>query len=115
MSDSDTPATDTSAPSTLPTANPRCKICSMSQREHSTAEREGTTRHKFSETGDLVPVDPPEKSKKPSGVGPKTPSDPILRYVLVNKGIITVEELDEAEKMLGSLGVLVTGAKNDVD
>ena len=112
MSDSDTPATDTLAPSTLPTDDLRCIICGVGHREHLAMEREGAKAHKFSENGKLVAVEVKKPAPSSSGVGPPAPSDPILRYILISKGIITTDDLDETEKMLSSLGLLVTGPKN---
>lgn len=105
-------------------ADETCVICNRSKNEHNAAEREGVVHHKYSLDGQVHHVDPPKKSKpapldlhpgrvrvppdEPSR-GINMPSDPILRFVMIQKGLITTEELDEAEKMLKTLGMLQTG------
>ena len=88
--------------------------CGKERREHTVAEEEGRLNHEFSKDGRLVvlsrdkPARPPRgNSQRSSGrVVTGAVGDPILRFVLINKGLITVEELDEAERLLRATGAL---------
>lgn len=100
------------------TANDPCAHCPRGREEHGAAEREGVVRHKFSDDGRLVPVDSATvgKPEKVQEVPPPvritgTPSDPVLRYLLIQKGLITVGELDDAEITLRATGLLATDKK----
>lgn len=93
-----------------------CQVagCGKERREHTAGEKAETINHEFSKDGRLIVLDrrrPPGKergnSQRSSGlVRPMAGGDPILRYLLINKGIITTDELDEAEKMLKTIGAL---------
>lgn len=90
-------------------ASDTCAHCPREATEHAAAEREGVVRHKFSRDGRLEPL---ETQQKP-GTNPqtriaKTPSDPVLRYILIQAGVITVEDLDKAEATLAATGLLTT-------
>lgn len=85
-----------------------CSICQTGPDEHAVAEREGVVHHKFSADGVLeevkVPVAPlAGQQKRPTQVG-----DPVLRFVLVQKGIIAPEDLLAAERVLQATGMLQT-------
>lgn len=43
---------------------------------------------------------------------PRLPSDPILRLVLIEKGLITVDDLNEAEARLKASGMAIAGESN---
>lgn len=94
-----------------PSIYPTCSHCPRAEKEHKAAEREGVVRHKFNTNGQLIPVDPatvgkPEQPQQPRSV--TTPADPILRYLLIQAGVITVEDLDKAEAVLRATGMLQT-------
>lgn len=65
------------------------------------------------------PIDGPltNGSKEPEGQrgSPQMPSDPILRYILINKGVISVSELTEAEEMLRASGMVLTNPTTQQD
>lgn len=62
--------------------------------------RGNNIHHSFSPSGELHKQVPPKNKPK---VG-----DPALRMVLVQKGLITPEELEAVEKQLTSLGMAVS-------
>lgn len=87
-----------------------CEHCPRTREEHAAAEREGVVRHQFSADGALTAVPgasvPAKQEQTPRRLN--VPSDPVLRYVLVQKGIITSDDLTEAEKTLAATGLLHT-------
>lgn len=94
-----------------------CKVagCGMERREHQVAEKEERVHHEFSSDGRLVVIDDRPRGREKGNVQRSSgrvqtgaPGDPILRYLLVNKGLITTDELDEAERILKSTGLLAT-------
>lgn len=94
-------------------ANDTCAHCPRSREEHMAAEREGVVRHKFSADGALDPVTPGTVGKPPAQAKQPqvqlTPADPVLRFVLIEAGVITPEQLTEAENKLRATGMLRTG------
>jgi hypothetical protein len=97
-----------------------CKVagCGIERREHTVAEREERLNHEFSSDGRLVVVDRSPRGRekgnvqRSSGRVPASaPGDPILRYLLVQKGLVTTDELDEAERILKSTGLLATSER----
>lgn len=100
---------------------PTCEFCRSTREEHTVAEREGAIHHEFSADGNFKAL--PEK-KPPAAPSPSAPKpgtayqpgvDPILRFVLVDAGIITAEQLEVAEKTLQSTGLLMTEPPRIVD
>ena len=90
-----------------------CELCDRSPREHETAEREGVVHHPFAGPGQpLKHLGGEVKGKRdhPGGEirGLNLPSDPVLRFVLVQAGVVNAQQLDEAEKMLRQTGILKT-------
>jgi hypothetical protein len=90
-----------------------CALCPRDAREHAAAEREGVVHHQFS-TGDLVHTAPPKTEAPQHRTQP--PGDPVLRFLLIQAGIITADQLTEAERTLMATGMLQTFpvARNDV-
>lgn len=83
-----------------------CKICMLGRPSHKDAEAAGEVHHKFSNDGRVERL---EEEKKESVIQPTgLPSDPILRFVLISKGVVTPEELEEAEKQLRATGMIST-------
>lgn len=79
---------------------PTCKVCGKTPEEHQ------FTAHTFQADHDRLEAKPkPDEGKV---ARPMTTSDPILRYLLIQKGILTAEELGEAERTLAATGLLVT-------
>lgn len=94
-----------------------CAHCPREATEHAAAEREGVVRHKFSKDGALVPVDPATVGKPEQKVAPpeqpRLPlGDPVLRYVMIQAGLITPEMLTEAERTLIATGMLKTDVRH---
>lgn len=90
----------------------KCTLCNRTMRQHEVAEQEGLVHHKFSShegqmeplTGDLKP-----KDKLPAPqimMGP--PGDPVLRTILIEAGLITLEDIEKAERTLRATGVIRT-------
>jgi len=82
-----------------------CLVCGRDREYHLS----DTVKHQFSLEGQL-------KAKSPSPAEPsrgftngRPSSDPILRLVLIRKGILTIEDLEAAEKELNALGVASVG------
>lgn len=78
-----------------------CIICGRTEADHRIGEQAGTMTHQ------LV-TEMPRAQVERSRVDP--PVDPVLRFLLVSKGIITADELAQAATMLGTTGMLVTDA-----
>lgn len=70
-------------------ASKTCAICEVAEEDHVGAA------HKFSEDGELVMVEP--KASKPGPKNLVAIPDPALRALLLEKGIITYEELAAKE------------------
>lgn len=97
-----------------------CKVpgCGKNKTEHAAGEKNDSIHHHFSATGDLEfketttksPRETRGNSQRSGGKvqGVRTIGDPVLRFVLVSKGIISPEELTEAEKVLFATGALHT-------
>ncbi|PYS90499.1 MAG: hypothetical protein DMF62_04870 [Acidobacteria bacterium] len=79
-----------------------CGICHQPREYH----EKDTVRHQFDVGGKLMAkvTSPPPTSSRgvPSG-------DPILRLLLIRKGIISADDIDAAEKELRALGVAGVG------
>lgn len=54
-----------------------------------------------------------QEAQSESNSAPRLPSDPILRLVLIEKGLITVEDLNEAEAKLAASGIVITGSREN--
>lgn len=100
-----------------------CKVagCGKERREHTVAENNGTIHHEFSATGQLVAISnkAPKRersnSQRSSGrLRPGIDGDPILRFLLIQKGVVSVDELDEAERLLRATGALGPTPKPDL-
>lgn len=100
-----------------------CRVqgCGKERREHTVEENNGLIHHEFSATGQLIAISnrPPKherrNSQRSSGrLRPSVLGDPVLRFLLINKGIISVEELDEAERLLQATGALGPTPRHDL-
>lgn len=101
------------------TDDPVCGLCPRTRAEHRQSELEGTVHHRFGEHGDaLVRLDGFKQEKKGSEPAIKVmtgpPGDPILRTILIEKGVISLEDLEKAERVLGATGVLRNHGNPDV-
>lgn len=76
------------------TSDPVCGFDGMEQRPHQEAEEAGTISHQFSPEGQLRPV-AKKKPQRPQRV--VATADPVVRLILLRKGLCTQEELAEAE------------------
>lgn len=89
----------------------QCTLCDRTKREHEAAEREGVVHHAFAGAGQGLKHASGDKvaSKKepPAPVmvsGP--PSDVVLRTILIEKGVISLEDIEKAERLLRNTGVI---------
>lgn len=78
-----------------------CKLCGRTRDEH------GGLAHAFQTVYDRL-----EKAESPRQIESDQltiiPGDPVLRFILIQKGLITPEELTETEKVLRATGLLQT-------
>lgn len=90
-----------------------CTICPRTRAEHRVAEAEQVVHHKFAGPGGgLTPLSGDLKGKKelpgsvvrPTGLA----GDPVLRTILIEKGVISIEDLEKAERTLNATGILRT-------
>ena len=80
----------------------QCRVCGITQRDHPLAEAEGRVNHPFGILKSLRdPKDAPKTSIKRGVSG-----DPVLRMLLVRKGIISPEEILQLETELRATGVI---------
>lgn len=91
----------------------KCALCNRPRREHEQAEIAQEIHHRFAGPGgSLVGLDGSKPEKKDDKATVKVfqgpPGDPVLRTILIEKGIITIEDLEKAERVLGATGVLRT-------
>lgn len=86
---------------------PLCGICDRSPGDHKDAEIDGRVHHKFSPNGHLAALEAPPKQPAPAAPVNSVPSDPVLRLLLIGKGIITPEELTNTEQMLIATGTML--------
>lgn len=84
-----------------------CLVCSRSHEEHRIAEREDVIHHEFSWLGEVKMHDAKRRPAKTDS-RPAPGGDPILRFVLVDSGVITAEQLAEAEAILRATGLLIS-------
>lgn len=89
-----------------------CGVCGLNERDHTAAEARGDVHHNFAGPGGgLQHVKGEMTGKKVPGApvsvaGP--PSDPVLRTILIEKGVITLEDIEKAERTLRATGVIRT-------
>jgi len=84
-----------------------CTLCSLKRRDHTLAEADGTVHHRFSGVGgSLEPLKEPKKPKVEVREVSGPPADVVLRTILLEKGIIALEDVEKAEMMLRTTGVL---------
>lgn len=78
-------------------ASDACSLCGVQERPHRAAEAEGEVNHKFSPTGQLVQID-----RRAAHTPPRTIStaDAALRLALIDKGILSYDDLAAAEVRL---------------
>jgi hypothetical protein len=89
--------------------------CGKSRAKHHDLEASGVVNHEFSSDGQLVAIERDKPKGRPRGNAQRSSGrvtvgtaggDPVLRYLLVNKGILSVAELEEAETLLKATGLL---------
>lgn len=93
-------------------ATESCSLCGVDRREHEAMEKAGAKNHKWSGVGGSLQALPvakpkPDGSRSVSGPFQAPPGDPILRLLLINKGLISAGELDELQAVLVSTGMAV--------
>lgn len=76
------------------TESAKCKICNQTEEWH----RKHKPKHAFTTDGQLHEADYDDGPLSPQKSGP--PFDPALRMALIEKGILTPEEIDTAHKKL---------------
>lgn len=78
-----------------------CSLCGLDQEWH----KKHKPHHAFvKEGGSLEEAEYGEPDTRPR----QMPFDPVLRFLLVQKGIISADELTSAEAQLRATGLLVT-------
>lgn len=98
-----------------------CQVCDRTREQHNNS---GTV-HQFTPPG--TPVDTRQFARKrptqgDAGESPgamrgmtmgytQTPFDPVLRQALMDKGILTIEDLEAAQRKIGVLTQTVTGGR----
>lgn len=87
-----------------------CEICSRTRPEHREAEASGEVNHKFSEDGRLTPL---KREQAAAPGAPMPPSDPVLRLLLIEKGLVTSSELEEMTQRLRSTGMAIVQERQD--
>lgn len=90
-------------------ASDGCMVCSKDREGHRQAEAAGEVNHEFSETGQLVPLKKPERTVQTQTL----PFDPVLRLLLVEKGLVTGAELEEMSQRLASTGLVSVSSARD--
>lgn len=88
----------------------QCTLCSRTKREHVVAEQNNDVHHRFAGPGgslEHLKGEIPKKNAPPAAqVVSGPPFDPVLRTILLDKGIITLDDLEKAERTLRSTGVI---------
>ncbi len=99
---------------------PTCVVCGRTENDHTSND----VRHVFTPEGVRVDTSQfgPKRSERAGrgddtrrhnpityGASQDVPFDPVLRQALVNKGIITFEDLDEASKQIQMFTQAITG------
>jgi len=96
-----------------------CKMCSQPEEAHK------KLRHPFTPEGTDVNTDFLKKKEEPSiGLPDNTsgpvinsshlPFDPVVRTALINKGILTMQDLEEAEAFIKAVGGVLHGNQEPV-
>lgn len=90
-----------------------CSLCNRAEEEHRAAEKYDVVHHPFTRPGQpLKHIGGDVKGKKEApGAAVQSsglPADPVLRFVLVEKGLISPDDLEKAEKLLHTMGVIRT-------
>lgn len=88
-----------------------CTVCGTPFEEHKAAEESGAKHHEWSGDGRLRHVGvtnprPADGAAPSRGLASSSPpADPVLRLVLIEKGIITAEDLTRVEQLLAVSGM----------
>lgn len=94
-----------------------CRMCDRSYQWH----QDNFVRHPYTPSGSHNELRDTTRDKKPSQtqsasvVHTSVPFDPVLRLVLIEKGIISPQDLSEAEKKLGVVMRLVDDKLGDTE
>lgn len=92
-----------------------CRMCGRPEEAHA------DLRHPFIKQGQEIDTDFFKKKENESVISPpgntsgpvmqtsSLPFDPVLRTALINKGILTMEDLEEAEKFIRAVGGALNG------
>jgi hypothetical protein len=86
-----------------PPSEQRCTVCKQTESWH----REHRPAHAFQAVGSRLEAAVYDESPTPQPM--RAPFDPILRMLLIDKGLITVEELEEAERKLKAASAMGQG------
>lgn len=84
-----------------------CRVCGKTMRQH----QELGLMHRFTEKGGLAKKGRGDQSLGGVPASQKAPSaalrgDPVLRFVMIEKGLITPEDLTAAEDKLQAMGLI---------
>lgn len=78
-------------------ASEGCSICGTAEGPHRQGEASGQVNHQYSTDGQLRPV---EHKAEPKPDRVVASADPVVRLLLIEKGIFTYDELTAAEVKL---------------
>lgn len=81
-----------------------CGLCKLDEETHKKFERNGKVHHVFSEAGKLKRV---KEQKGQATPAPVISGDPALRLLLIEKGIITDDDLARVNEALRTQGYYI--------
>lgn len=91
-------------------SEPLCSMCGVTEANHT------GRRHPFVPEGQHAGTDwlkqkqtTPEESAAPQPQMSSLPFDPVLRLALINKGVLSTDDLTSAENQLKSIGGFLNG------
>lgn len=87
----------------MPAELPVCTLCGRSREQHTDSEGRGAVHHRFAAVeGSLEALTDRPRVKEVSG----PPADVLLRTILLEKGVITLDDIQKAETLLRGTGVI---------
>lgn len=86
-----------------------CGVCHLPKKEHKKLEKAGDIHHEFTMDSQLIPIkgSPSPGGQSNTSTTVQVPFDPVLRVILLEKGLITSEELQAKTDQLRDGGILI--------